>query len=142
MHWGEDPVLEKHYVPRRSQRTRSVLTFFAEDAATCTVLYANADLSKASQSREVIAFADQWKNRSRRVPAGRRRRVHLAAARRFFTRAVAAGMGPAEVKTDGVASACGFSTSCSDGAVHRRVGEQPDRGRSRTAQSPAPADAD
>jgi hypothetical protein len=61
MHWGEDPVLEKHYVPRRSQRTRSVLTFFAEDAATHTLLYANADLSKASQNREVIAFADHWK---------------------------------------------------------------------------------
>jgi hypothetical protein len=60
MHWGEDPVLEKHYVPRRSQRTRSVLTFFAEDAGTHTLLYANADLSKASQSREVIAFADHW----------------------------------------------------------------------------------
>jgi hypothetical protein len=40
MHWGQDPVLEKHYVPRRSQRTRSVLTFFAEDAATHTLLYA------------------------------------------------------------------------------------------------------
>ena len=39
MHWGGDPVLEKHYVPRRSQRTRSVLTFFAEDAATHTLLY-------------------------------------------------------------------------------------------------------
>ena len=61
MHWGDDPVLEKHYVPRRSQRTRSVLTFFAEDAATHTLLYANADLSKASQNREVIAFADHWK---------------------------------------------------------------------------------
>jgi hypothetical protein len=61
MHWGEDPVLEKHYVPRRSQRIRSVLTFFAEDAATHTLLYANADLSKASQNREVIAFADHWK---------------------------------------------------------------------------------
>ena len=61
MHWGEDPVLEKHYVPRRSQRTRSVLTFFAEDAATRTLVYANADLSKASQNREVIAFADHWK---------------------------------------------------------------------------------
>jgi hypothetical protein len=60
MHWGEDPALEKHYVPRRSQRTRSVLTFFAEDAGTHTLLYANADLSKASQSREVIAFADHW----------------------------------------------------------------------------------
>jgi hypothetical protein len=61
MHWGEDPALEKHYVPRRSQRTRSVLTFFAEDAGTHTLLYANADLSKASQNREVIAFADHWK---------------------------------------------------------------------------------
>ncbi len=60
MHWGQDPVLEKHYVPRRSQRTRSVLTFFAEDAGTRTLLYANADLSKASQNREVIAFADHW----------------------------------------------------------------------------------
>ncbi len=53
MHWGEDPVLEKHYVPRRSQRTRLVLTFFAEDAATHTLLYANADLFKAGQNREV-----------------------------------------------------------------------------------------
>jgi hypothetical protein len=61
MHWGEDPVLEKHYVPRRSQRTRSVLTFFAEDAGTHALVYANADLSKASQNREVIAFADHWK---------------------------------------------------------------------------------
>ena len=47
-------------MPRRSQRTRSVLTFFAEDAGTHTLLYANADLSKASQNSEVIAFADHW----------------------------------------------------------------------------------
>jgi hypothetical protein len=59
MHWGQDPVLEKHYVPRRSQRTRSVLTFFAEDAGTRTLVYAN--VSKASQNQEVIAFADHWK---------------------------------------------------------------------------------
>jgi hypothetical protein len=32
MHWGHDPVLEKHYVPTRSQRARSVLTFFAQDS--------------------------------------------------------------------------------------------------------------
>ena len=69
MHWGDDPVLEKHYVPRRSQRTRSVLTFFAEDAGTRTLLYANADLSKASQNREVIAFADHWKTVTGHDPA-------------------------------------------------------------------------
>ena len=61
MHWGQDAALEKHYVPSRSQRTRSVLTFFAEDAASHTLLYANADLAKASQSNEVLAFADHWR---------------------------------------------------------------------------------
>jgi hypothetical protein len=69
MHWGDDPVLEKHYVPRRSQRTRSVLTFFAEDAGTHTLLYANADVSKATQNREVIAFADHWRNFTGADPA-------------------------------------------------------------------------
>ena len=68
MHWGEDPALEKHYVPRRSQRTRSVLTFFAEDADSHTLLYANADLSKANQANEVLAFADHWKTVSGRDP--------------------------------------------------------------------------
>jgi transposase len=61
MHWGHDPVLEKHYVPTRSQRARSVLTFFAQDTGTHNLVYANADISKASQSREVIAFCDHWK---------------------------------------------------------------------------------
>jgi hypothetical protein len=61
MHWGRDPVLEKHYVPTRSQRARSVLTFFAQDTGTHNLIYANADLSKATQAREAIAFCDHWK---------------------------------------------------------------------------------
>jgi hypothetical protein len=61
MHWGQDPVLEKHYVPARSQRARSVLTFFAQDTGTHNLVYANADISKATQSREAIAFCDHWK---------------------------------------------------------------------------------
>ncbi|MGH3847806.1 MAG: hypothetical protein ACRDS0_41305, partial [Pseudonocardiaceae bacterium] len=61
MHWGGDPALEKHYVPARSQRSRSVLTFFAQDTGTHNLVYANADLTKASQNREVIAFCDHWK---------------------------------------------------------------------------------
>ena len=51
MHWGEDPALEKHYVAKRSQRTRSVLTFFAQDASTHNLIYANADISKATQAQ-------------------------------------------------------------------------------------------
>jgi hypothetical protein len=64
MHWGEDAALEKHYVPRRSQRTRSVLTFFAQDAGTHNLVYANADVSKAAQAREVLAFCDHWRDLS------------------------------------------------------------------------------
>lgn len=60
MHWGEDAALEKSYVPKRSQRTRSVLTFFAQDAATHNLIYANADVSTATQAREVLAFCDHW----------------------------------------------------------------------------------
>ena len=59
-HHGQDTQLEKHYVPRRSQRTRAVLTFFAQDHASSEMVYANADLTKAEQAREVIAFADYW----------------------------------------------------------------------------------
>ncbi|MCA1698216.1 MAG: hypothetical protein LC790_04650 [Actinobacteria bacterium] len=59
-HHGADTPLEKHYVPRRSQRTRAVLTFFAQDHASTEMVYANADLTKAEQAREVLAFADYW----------------------------------------------------------------------------------
>lgn len=62
MHWGQDPALEKHYVPTRSQRARSVLTFFAQDTGTHNLVYANADITKATQAREVIAFCDHWKH--------------------------------------------------------------------------------
>ncbi|WP_136625673.1 transposase [Mycobacterium innocens] len=68
MHWGHDPALEKHYVPTRSQRARSVLTFFAQDTGTHNLVYANADVSKAGQAREVIAFCNHWKAASGNDP--------------------------------------------------------------------------
>jgi transposase len=59
-HHGDDVPLERHYVPRRSQRTRAVLTFFAQDHASAEMVYANADLTKTEQAREALAFADYW----------------------------------------------------------------------------------
>jgi hypothetical protein len=67
-HHGTDTPLEKHYVPRRSQRTRAVLTFFAQDHASTEMVYANADLTKAEQAREIIAFADYWQQVSGQDP--------------------------------------------------------------------------
>jgi transposase len=67
-HDGEEVPLEKHYVPTRSQRTRSVLTFFAQDHASTEMVYANADLTKAEQAGEVLAFAEYWQRVSGRHP--------------------------------------------------------------------------
>lgn len=69
MHWGEDVALEKHYVPRRSQRTRSVLSFFAQDGASQTLVYANADLTKDRQANEVLVFAEHWRALTGHWPA-------------------------------------------------------------------------
>ena len=57
-HHGTEVPLEEHYVASRSQRTRSVLTFFAQDHASTEMVYANADVTKAEQAGEIIAFAD------------------------------------------------------------------------------------
>ena len=62
MHFGDDVALETHYVPRRSQRTESVLTFFAQDGGSHNLVYANATCTKASQSGEALAFARHWRD--------------------------------------------------------------------------------
>jgi transposase len=56
MSYGEDTVLDKNYVPRRSQRARSVLTFIAQDGQQRTIIYANAELTARAQPSEVIEF--------------------------------------------------------------------------------------
>ena len=50
------------------QRTRSVLTFFAQDHASTEMVYANADLTKAEQAGEVLAFAEYWQRVSGQRP--------------------------------------------------------------------------
>jgi hypothetical protein len=68
MHFGDDVALETHYVPRRSQRTEAVLSFFAHDATTRNLVYANAACTKADQAAEVIAFARHWQHATGRPP--------------------------------------------------------------------------
>src|SRR6266853_1827998 len=60
-HYGEDGPLDDNYVPARSQSTRSVLAFFAQDHVSTDMVYANADVTKRQASTEVLAFADHWK---------------------------------------------------------------------------------
>lgn len=60
-YYGEDPVLERHYVSARSRRQPSVLVFLAQDAATHVFCYSNADLRKGEEPQEVFDFIAFWK---------------------------------------------------------------------------------
>lgn len=62
-YFGEDPVVEKHYVPRRSQRRKAVLAFLAQDASGQLFCYANADLRKGEEADEVLRFVTFWEQR-------------------------------------------------------------------------------
>lgn len=67
-YYGEHPVLEKHYVSMRSRRQKSVLAFLAQDADGDSFCYANADLRKGEERREVLSFVAFWKRTHGTLP--------------------------------------------------------------------------
>jgi Transposase DDE domain len=65
---GEDALIEKHYVSKRSRRQKGILAFLAQDAETRVFCYANGELRKDQQNDEVLRFVQFWKERTRRHP--------------------------------------------------------------------------
>lgn len=59
-YFGDDPFVEKHYVPRRSQRRKAVLVFFARDAGGNVFCYSNADIRKGEEADEILRFVKFW----------------------------------------------------------------------------------
>ena len=65
---GDDALVEKHYVSKRSRRQKGVLAFLAQDADTRVFCYANGELRKDEQNDEVLRFVDFWKQRTGGLP--------------------------------------------------------------------------
>jgi transposase len=65
---GDDPLIEKHYVSKRSRRQKGVLAFLAQDAETRVFCYANGELRKDRQNDEIVRFVEFWKLRTGRLP--------------------------------------------------------------------------
>jgi transposase len=65
---GDDPLVEKHYVSKRSRRQKGMLAFLAQDAETRVFCYANGELRKDQQNDEVLRFVEFWKQRTGRLP--------------------------------------------------------------------------
>jgi transposase len=65
---GEDALMEKHYVSKRSRRQKGVLAFLARDADRGVFCYANANLRKDQQNDEILQFVSFWKRRTGHLP--------------------------------------------------------------------------
>lgn len=67
-YFGEHPLVQSHYLAKRSRRQPSILTFLAQDADSHVFCYANADIRKGEEADEVFRFIDFWKRQYGRVP--------------------------------------------------------------------------
>lgn len=65
---GENALVEKHYVSKRSRRQKGVLAFVAQDASTRVFCYGNTDVRKEDQNDEILNFIDYWKKRTGHLP--------------------------------------------------------------------------
>jgi len=65
---GNDALVEKHYVSKRSRRQKGLLAFLAQDASTRVFCYANSQLRKDQQNDEILQFVAFWKERTGHYP--------------------------------------------------------------------------
>jgi transposase len=65
---GEDALLQKHYVSKRSRRQKGLLAFLAQDADKRFFCYGNAQVRKEDQNDEILRFVAFWQARTGRLP--------------------------------------------------------------------------
>src|SRR6266446_4681264 len=65
---GEDALVQKHYVSKRSRRQKGILAFLAHDADTRVFCYANGQLRKEEQNDAILQFIAYWQQRTGQVP--------------------------------------------------------------------------
>lgn len=65
---GEDALVEKHYVSKRSRSQKGILAFLAQDAETRVFCYAAAELRREDRDDEILRFVEYWKERTGHYP--------------------------------------------------------------------------
>jgi len=68
-YFGEEDVVEKHYVSMRSRKQKAILVFFAQDVKSRIFCYSNADLRKGEESDEIFRFIEFWNKQTGQNPS-------------------------------------------------------------------------
>jgi len=67
-YFGEDPIVQSHYLAKRSRRQPSILTFLAQDADSQVFCYSNADIRKGEEAEEIFRFIKFWTRQHGKPP--------------------------------------------------------------------------
>src|SRR5215469_15729254 len=67
-YFGEHPLVESHYLSKRSRRQPAILTFLAQDADSQVFCYSNADIRKGDEAEEIFRFIGFWKRQYGSLP--------------------------------------------------------------------------
>ena len=67
-YFGEHPLVESHYLAKRSRRQPSILVFLAQDPEAQAFCYANADIRKGEEADEIFRFIDFWRRQHGKAP--------------------------------------------------------------------------
>lgn len=65
---GDEALMEKHFVSKRSRRQRGILALVAREASQRALIYGDARITKASQNDAVIEFVQLWEQRAGQRP--------------------------------------------------------------------------
>jgi hypothetical protein len=65
---GEDALVEKHYVSKRSRSQKGLLAFLAQDAGTRVFCYAHGELRRQDRDDELLRFIEYWQERTGHLP--------------------------------------------------------------------------
>ena len=66
--FGDHPLVESHYLAKRSRRQPSILTFLTQDADSQVFCYSNADIRKGEEAEEIFRFIKFWKDQHGTLP--------------------------------------------------------------------------
>ncbi len=67
-HYGDESVLQGHWVPTRGKRMKSVLSFFAQDLDTTFLCFSDGDIRREAQSDEILEFVKFYENSTGILP--------------------------------------------------------------------------
>ena len=65
---GDQALVQKHFVSKRSRRQRGILTLLARDATSHVFCYADPTIRKQTQNDAILEFVQDWKARTGTLP--------------------------------------------------------------------------